>query len=208
MEPVKVLVVMASEKTLRTKYCVSLLPEDLPQNYKFVFQISETTETQVGASECTGFASLQECLEDAERIVASEKITAVLSRSDAYADALVCAALTQKFPDLLRGPSVEAIFLANNKYYTRCVLDPDPIPFARIDLSLPSQIRTGCERPATTEAVRNVGVPREFLLSSSPAQAKVVLESPVYILATISLTLPSCTSTVAIRLLHKQNQYP
>ena len=27
MEPVKVLVVMASEKTLRTKYCVSLLPD-------------------------------------------------------------------------------------------------------------------------------------------------------------------------------------
>ena len=116
---------------------------------------------------------VQECLEDAERIVASEKITAVLSRSDA--DALVCAALTQKFPDLLRGPSVEAIFLANNKYHTRCVLDPDPITLCP-DTSLLCRVRSGRAAASVLpchEAVRNVGVPAFFKPCSSYGSAGI-----------------------------------
>ena len=98
----------------------------LGPRYRFVFQANETQQRH--------FASLQECLEDAKKIMASTNISAVLAYTDM--DALVYAALSEQFPTRLRGPSVESVFLSNHKYYSRRFLDPDPIPFTFMDLSL------------------------------------------------------------------------
>ena len=73
---------------------------------------------------------------------------------------LLKAALVQEFPHL-RGPSVESVFLAYNKYYTRCFLDPLPIPFASIDLTAVNLDQV-CE-----EALQKVGTPAFFKPTTS-----------------------------------------
>ena len=122
--------------------------------YNFVLQADETKEKR--------FASLQECLEDAEEMMKRKDAHAVLAHTDL--DALVYAALSQKSPRLLRGPSVESVFLANHKYYSRRFLDPDPIPFTFLDLSDSANLEQLCE-----EAVSEVGLPAFFKPCSSTA---------------------------------------
>ncbi len=76
------------------------------------------------------------------------------------------AALVREFPHL-RGPSVESVFLGFNKYYTRCFLDPQPIPFACIDLTA-ANLDQACE-----EALQKVGTPAFFKPTTCSASVGV-----------------------------------
>ncbi len=131
----------------RTKAAIEELPEDDRSKYKFILY---------SGPECQhsdAVPSLQDYLEDLTKTVAEEKVDAVISNDDC--GSLLQAALVQQFPHL-RGPSVESVFLGYNKYYTRCFLDPQPIPFACLDLSSPD-LDHACE-----EALQKVGIPAFF----------------------------------------------
>ena len=128
--------------------------EDTNWIYRVLHLWDQADETQQ-----RHFASLQECLEDAKKIMASTNISAVLAYTDM--DALVYAALSQQFPTRLRGPSVESVFLSNHKYYSRRFLDPDPIPFTFMDLSLNLSDAKSLEQ-LCGEAINEVGLPAFF----------------------------------------------
>ena len=146
-----VLVVIVSKINMG-RYKLDILgASSLGPRYRFVFQADETQQRH--------FASLQECLEDAKKIMASTNISAVLAYTDM--DALVYAALSEQFPTRLRGPSVESVFLSNHKYYSRRFLDPDPIPFTFMDLSLNLSDAKSLEQ-LCGEAINEVGLPVFF----------------------------------------------
>lgn len=138
MDTVNVLVLDPNPRVL---YSIRNLPQDVLEKHRFIYH---------NQNECS---SLQDCLEHAEEIVRKENIKVVLPTSDN--GALVKAALVQEFSHL-RGLSVESVFLTNNKYYTRCFLDPQPIPFASLDLTA-TNLDQACE-----EALEKVGTPAFF----------------------------------------------
>ena len=138
MDTVNVLVLDPNPRVLHT---IKNLPQDVLEKYWFIYHNQNE------------YPSLQDSLEDAEEIVRKKNIKVVLPTSDN--GALVKAALMEEFPHL-RGPSVKSVFLAYNKYYTRCFLDPQPIPFASLDLST-ANLDKACE-----EALVKVGIPAFF----------------------------------------------
>lgn len=143
-EMVTALLLMPSR---RTKYAISLLPDVISSNYKFI-SYGESV------SECSGtFVSLQDVLEDLKKTISVEKVDIVLSNSDK--GSLLQAALVQEFTHL-QGPSVESVFLCYNKYYTRRFLDPQPIPYACLDLSA-ADLDRACE-----DVLQEVGIPAFF----------------------------------------------
>ncbi|XP_066290157.1 uncharacterized protein [Branchiostoma lanceolatum] len=68
-------------------------------------------------------------------IATREHVTGVVSRLDL--ETLVHAALSEEFPHIF-GPTVESCFLAIHKFYSRTVLDPNPIPCEALDLDSPT----------------------------------------------------------------------
>ena len=142
MDPVSVLVLYPNPRIMLP---IRSLPQDVSNKYRFIFH-----DRSKPSISCT---SLQEYLEDAKKIVRQENVKIVLSTGDT--GALLNAALVQEFPHL-RGPSVESVFLAYNKYYTHYFLDTQPIPFACIDLSA-ANLDQACE-----EALDKVGTPAFF----------------------------------------------
>ncbi len=121
----KVAIVLVLMPNPRIKHLINILPENISSRYRFILY---------SKPKGLDFASLQDCLEDLRKFVTGETIDIVLTHDDG--GTLLRAALVQEFPHL-RGPSVESVFLGLNKYYTRCFLDPQPIPFACLDLSSP-----------------------------------------------------------------------
>ena len=156
---VNVLVIMASP---RAKYAIETLPEHIVKQYRFFFQGDHPSAA------AAPFTSLQDYLDDAKKAVIKNNIKIVLSSSEIAA--LVHAALVKEYP-FLRGPSVESVFLASNKYYMRCLLDPNPIPFTCLDLS-ELTLDQACE-----QALQKVGIPAFFkpcIGSGSEAVASVI----------------------------------
>ncbi len=150
-----VLVLMPSP---RTKHLISILPRDISSKYQFILYYKPKG---------LGFPNLQDYLEDLKEFVTEQQIDIVVTHMDC--GTLLRAALAREFPHL-RGPSVESVFLAMNKYYTRCFLDPQPIPFACLDLAAPD-IDHAC-----TEVLQKVGTPAFFkpsCLSSSRGIASI-----------------------------------
>ncbi len=145
-EAVNVLVLMPSR---RTRYAIKTLPEGVSKRYRFFFL--DLTSTNHSS------ASLQDYLQDAKGSVNQKEINVVITNSDC--GAFVLAALAQEYPHL-RGPSVESVLLGYNKYYTRCLLDPQPIPFACLDLTA-TNLDQACE-----EVLQKVGIPAFFKPSS------------------------------------------
>ena len=137
--------VLMVKPTPRARFAIEALTEDITARYKFFFQNLQPSSS--------GFTSLQDYLEDSREIILRKKIDIVLSFSDT--GALLKAALAQEFPHL-QGPSVESFFLAHHKFYTRCYLDPSPIPFALLDLAS-ADLDKACE-----EALEVVGIPAFF----------------------------------------------
>ena len=45
--------------------------------------------------------------------------------------------LVEKYDHKFRGPTLESLFLTIHKFYTREVIDPNPVPFCDIDLKSP-----------------------------------------------------------------------
>ena len=137
------------------EFLIKSLPQDVSSKYRFILH-DQSKKT---------YCSLQEYLEDAKKIVREQNVEVVLSNNDI--GSLVKAALVQEFPHL-RGPSVESVFLAYNKYYTHCFLDPEPIPFASIDLTDTQSLNRACE-----EALKGVGVPAFFKPNSGSGSLAV-----------------------------------
>ena len=68
------------------------------------------------------------------RYVKEVGIDSVLALEDVAAPIL--SSLVEKYGSLaFRGPSFESVFLTINKYYTRKLLDPNPVPYCHIDLN-------------------------------------------------------------------------
>ena len=86
------------------------------------------------------------------RYVKEVGIDSVLALEDVAAPIL--SSLVEKYGSLaFRGPSFESVFLTINKYYTRKLLDSNPVPYCHIDLN-------GHLESATLENMLNeVGVP-------------------------------------------------
>ncbi|XP_078608310.1 uncharacterized protein LOC144880154 isoform X2 [Branchiostoma floridae x Branchiostoma japonicum] len=96
------------------------------------------------------FPDLLEYTDMLKDIVRQEHVTGVVSRLDL--ETLVHAALSEEFPHI-SGPTVESCFLALHKFYSRTVLDPNPIPCEALDLDSPT-----LEEDANL-ALQRVGLP-------------------------------------------------
>eukprot|EP00058_Branchiostoma_floridae_P026856 XP_002612347.1 hypothetical protein BRAFLDRAFT_80018 [Branchiostoma floridae] len=81
------------------------------------------------------FPDLLEYTDMLKDIVKQQHVTGVVSRLDL--ETLVHAALSEEFPHI-SGPTVESCFLALHKFYSRTVLDPNPIPCEALDLDSPT----------------------------------------------------------------------
>ena len=142
-DTVNVLVLMPSP---RTRFAIRNLPQDVSNKYRFIFHDPKP--------ETPAYFSLQDYLDDAKETVRHENVQVVLfGTSDT--GALLKAALVEEF-SYLQGPSVESVFLGYNKYYTRCFLDSQPVPFASIDLTA-ANLDQACE-----DALQKVGTPAFF----------------------------------------------
>ena len=150
-EAVNVLVIFGNP---RAEHAIETLSDYTLKKYRFIYQ---GTKEQRNYGKIT-FTNLQEYLEDAKEIITRSNVKLVLGIGEL--GALVRAALTQEYL-YLRGPSVESVFVCANKYYMRCFLDPDPIPFACLDLSKPNLDRA-CEH-----VLQKVGIPAFFKPCSS-----------------------------------------
>ena len=150
-ETIDVLVIFTSP---RTRYSIETLPAQTSKKYNFIYQDTNGPEDHGKIT----FCNLQQFLDDAKEICSKRNIRVVLSSGEL--GALLRAALVQEYPHL-RGPSIESVFLSTNKYYTHCFLDPDPIPFACLDLSNPD-LELACK-----EALQKVGTPAFFKPCSS-----------------------------------------
>ena len=129
--------------------CIDNLPESISRRYRFYYQVQQTTENDLRA------CNLIDYVEDAKRLIKKHNISVVLSTTDL--SALVSAALAQELPEKkLRVPSVVSVFLCNNKHYAHCFLNPDPVPFAFVDLSV-KDLEAVCD-----EVVQKVPFPAFF----------------------------------------------
>ena len=109
--------------------CIDDLPESVSKRYRFYYQQTAKNDPH------TCNFNLIDYVEDAKKLIKKHNISVVLSTTDL--STLVSAALAQELPEKrLRVPSVESVFLCNNKYYAHCFLNPDPVPFAFVDLSV------------------------------------------------------------------------
>ncbi|XP_078687877.1 uncharacterized protein LOC144919994 [Branchiostoma floridae x Branchiostoma belcheri] len=81
------------------------------------------------------FPDLLEYTDMLKDIVKREQVTGVVSRLDL--ETLVHAALSEEFPHI-PGPTAESCFLAIHKFYSRTILDPNPIPCEGLDLDSPT----------------------------------------------------------------------
>ena len=75
---------------------------------------------------------MNELCDRAIKLVQSDNIDFTVAFSDDMT--LLQGVLCQTFPDKFRGPTLESSFIAMHKYYTRELIDPNPIPFCHIDL--------------------------------------------------------------------------
>jgi len=108
--------------------CVKSLPGSVSKKYNFFYQ--QTGKYDPRTSKFT----LLDYVEDAKDLIKKHNISILLSINVDLAN-MVTAVLAREMPELkLRAPSVESIFLCHHKYYARCFMDPDPMPFALFDL--------------------------------------------------------------------------
>ena len=184
MEKVKVLVLMWHSQNER---CINALPDSVSENYTFFYQQKSKRDTRTSK-----FATLLDYVDDAKRLIKEHGISVVLGTTDI--GAILSAALAVELPELeLRVPSLESVFVCNNKYYTRCNLDPDPIPFALLDLSA-KNLQSACDEVASEvpfpeffkpcSGARSIGVQsvatREDLFATAQSYiAKYGCNSPV-----------------------------
>ena len=143
-DTVNVLMLKAASNP-RARFAIRNLPQVVSEKYRFIFH-DPKPETPV-------YFSLQDYLDDAKKTVRRENIQVVFAFGDT--GALLKAALVEEF-SFLQGPSVESVFLGYNKYYTRCFLDSQPVPFASIDLTA-ANLDQACE-----DALQKVGTPAFF----------------------------------------------
>ena len=88
------------------------------------------------------------------RFIETNSIDAVIALNDDTAPIL--SLLVEKYGKskrAFRGPSFEALYLTINKFYTRELLDPDPLPYRHIDLN---NIPTALQLEST---INEVGLP-------------------------------------------------
>ena len=86
---------------------------------------------------CTrhGRLDVNELSERSIEFVQTNNIDIVFAVSDQLSP-LQCI-LSEKFPEKFRGPSLESFFLTMHKFYTREIVDPNPMPFCHIELDCP-----------------------------------------------------------------------
>lgn len=95
-----------------------------------------------------GRLDMMELCERAVEFVQKNNIDIVISLSDDMT--LLQGVLCQKFPDKFQGPSLESCFIAMHKFYTRELIDPNPIPFRHIELD---KLPTAAELKGLVSAV-------------------------------------------------------
>lgn len=125
----KVLILLPLVKNLDT------LPKSVKERYDIYCQSQHDEFT------------LLDYMRDACKLIEDNNITICLATSDEAA--ILLGALIKRFPHL-RGPSIESVFIANNKYYTRCLLDPSPPAYSLIDVSSVNTLYNACERACET----------------------------------------------------------
>ena len=112
----------------QNKPCIDDLPESVSRRYNFYYQQPTKNDPR------TSNFNLIDYVEDAKKLIKKHDISVLLSTTDL--SALVSAALAQELPERnLHAPSIESVFLCNHKHYTHRFLNPDPLPYAVVDLS-------------------------------------------------------------------------
>ena len=126
MGEVNVLILLWHSQTER---CINSLPESVSKKYNFFYQQTAKYDPR------TAKFTLLDYIEDAKKLIKKHNITVLLSINIDLAT-LIYAVLARELPEMnLQAPSIESVFLCHNKYYARCFVDPDPMPFALVDLS-------------------------------------------------------------------------
>ena len=149
----------------QTERCINSLPESVSKKYRFFYQQTKKYDPR------TANFTLLDFVEDAKDLIKKHNISVVLSINVDLAT-LVSAVLAQELPEMkLRAPSIESVFLCHHKYYARCFVDPDPMPYALVDLSA-KDLTVVCE-----EVMRKVPFPA-FLKPCSGTRSEGIANVP------------------------------